>query len=79
MWTIAKVLDGFADLPSEKYHTFAVKKNGVIVGQLKWKNRPKNAGGAAWQGRLFKLEFGMDVCFYSKNKQAVLDWFKTQM
>ena len=45
MWTLAKVRDGFADLPSEKYHTFAVKRDGEIVGQLKWKYRPKNAGG----------------------------------
>ncbi len=77
-WTLAKVLDGFADLPSEKYHTFAVKKNGEVVGQLKWKYRPKNAGGYAWQGLLFKSKkhFGMDVSFFDKNKQNVLNWFK---
>ena len=77
-WTIAKVKDGFADLPSEKFHTFAVKKNGEVVGQLKWKYRPKNAGGYAWQGLIFnsKKNFGMDVCFFDKRKENVLNWFK---
>ena len=80
MWTLAKVKDGFADLPSDKYHTFAIKKDGEIVGQLKWKYRPKNAGGYAWQGLLFnsKKLCGMDVCCFDKNKKNVLEWFKTQ-
>ena len=46
-WALAKVLNGFADLPNEKFHTFAVKKNGKVVGQLAWTYRPKNAGGSA--------------------------------
>jgi hypothetical protein len=77
-WTIAKVMDGFADLPSEKYHTFAVKKNGVVVGKLQWKYRPKNAGGYAWQGLLFGTEktYNMDVSFFDKDKTKVLNWFK---
>ena len=79
-WTLAKVLNGFADLPNEKFHTFAVKKNGVVVGQLAWKYRPKNAGGYAWQGLFFnsKKHYGMDVSFYDKRKENVLEWFKTQ-
>ncbi len=79
-WALAKVKDGFADLPSEKFHTFAVKKNGEVVGQLKWKYRPKNAGGYAWQGLLLKSKkhFGMDVSFFDKRKENVLKWFKTQ-
>ena len=78
MWTIAKVLNGFADLPNEKFHTFAIKKDGEIVGQLKWQYRPKNAGGYAWQGKLFnsKKHFGMDVSFFEKDKKKVLTWFK---
>ena len=77
-WALAKVLDGFADLPNEKFHTFAVKKNGEVVGQLKWKYRPKNAGGYAWQGLIFKSKkhYGMDVSFFDKSKQNVLKWFK---
>ena len=77
-WTLAKVMNGFADLPNEKFHTFAVKKNGEVVGQLAWKYRPKNAGGYAWQGTLFKASkyCGMDVSFFDKNKQNVLNWFK---
>lgn len=77
-WAIAKVRDGFADLPNEKFHTFAVKKNGEVVGQLKWKYRPKNAGGYAWQGLIFKSKkhYGMDVSFFDKDKKKVLDWFK---
>lgn len=79
MWTLAKVRDGFADLGNEKFHTFAIKYNGEVVGQLAWKYRPKNAGGYAWQGKLLnsKKHFGMDVSFYDKNKKNVLEWFKT--
>jgi len=76
-WTIAKVLNGFADLPNEKFHTFAVKKNGKIVGELAWKYRPKNAGGYAWQGKLFNARHGMDVVFFDKRKENVLNWFKS--
>ena len=77
-WALAKVKDGFADLGNEKFHTFAIKRDGEVVGQLKWQYRPKNAGGYAWQGKLFKSEkhFGMDVSFFDKNKQNVLKWFK---
>ena len=77
-WALAKVLNGFADLPNEKFHTFAVKKNGEVVGQLKWTYRPKTAGGYAWQGKLFKSKkhFGMDVSFFDKDKKKVLEWFK---
>ena len=65
-WALAKVMNGFADLGNEKFHTFAVKRDGEVVGQLKWTYRPKNAGGYAWQGKIFK----------SKNKKNVLNWFK---
>lgn len=78
MWTLAKVLNGFADLQNERFHTFMIKKNGEIVGELKFASRPKNAGGPAWRAKLFNAEYcGMDVCFYSKNKQEVLNWVKT--
>lgn len=79
-WTIAKVLNGFADLPNEKFHTFAIKRNGEVVGELAWKYRPKNAGGYAWQGKVFnsKKHYGMDVSFFDKRKENVLAWFKTQ-
>ena len=77
-WALAKVMNGFADLGNEKFHTFAIKRDGEVVGQLKWTYRPKNAGGYAWQGKLFKSKkhFGMDVSFFDKNKQNVLKWFK---
>jgi hypothetical protein len=80
MWTIAKVLNGFADLPNEKFHTFAIKCNGEVIGQLKWTYRPKNAGGYAWQGKIFnsKKHFGSDVVFFDKDKKKVLEWFKSQ-
>lgn len=86
MWTIAKVLDGFADLPNERFHTFAVKYDGEVVGKLKFdRGRWKSAGGPAWQGTLFKTTLhGQDygsVCtgisYYSKDKRKVLAWFKT--
>lgn len=78
MWSLAKVKNGFADLSNEKFHTFAVKYDGKVVGELAWKYRPKNAGGYAWQGKVFGTpkSRGMDVTFYDKNKQKVLDWFK---
>jgi hypothetical protein len=78
MWTLAKVMNGFADLGNEKFHTFAVKRDGEVVGQLKWQYRPKNAGGYAWQGKLFATakSHGAVVCFYDKNKKNVLNWFK---
>lgn len=78
MWALAKVLNGFADLSNDHFHTFAIKKDGVVVGQLKWTYRPKNAGGYAWQGKIFKSKkhYGMDVSFFDKNKQNVLNWFK---
>ncbi len=78
MWALAKVLNGFADLSNDHFHTFAIKKDGVVVGQLKWKYRPKNAGGYAWQVKIFKSKkhYGMDVSFFDKNKQNVLNWFK---
>jgi hypothetical protein len=80
MWSLAKVRDGFADLGNEKFHTFAIKRDGEVVGQLKWTYRPKNAGGYAWQGKIFKSKkhFGMDVSFFDKRKETVLAWFKTQ-
>lgn len=78
MWTLAKVRNGFADLSNEKFHTFAIKHDGVVIGELAWKYRPKNAGGYAWQGKIFnsKKHYGMDVSFYDKNKENVLNWFK---
>lgn len=76
MWTLAKVLNGFADLQNERFHTFAIKKNGVVVGQLKFTSRPKNAGGPAWQAILFKCEYDMDVSYFGKNKNEVLEWVK---
>jgi hypothetical protein len=77
-WALAKVMNGFADLSNEKFHTFAIKCDGEVIGQLKWTYRPKNAGGYAWQGKIFKSKkhFGMDVSFFDKNKQNVLKWFK---
>ena len=78
-WSIAKVRNGFADLPNEKFHTFAIKRNGEVIGELVWKYRPKNAGGYAWQGKRFnsKKHYGMDVSFYDKRKENVLEWFKS--
>jgi hypothetical protein len=80
MWTIAKVMNGFADLPNEKFHTFAIKYKGKVVGQLKWQYRPKNAGGSAWQSKLFnsKKHYGMDVSFFGSNKNDALAWFKNE-
>lgn len=78
IWTIAKVLNGFADLPHERFHTFAIKRDGVIVGELKFVYRPKNAGGYAWKGTFHGAgPAGMDVCFYDCRKEKVLEWFKT--
>jgi len=86
MWTIAKVRDGFADLPNERFHTFAVKYDGEVVGKLRFdRGRWKSAGGPAWQGILFKTKLhGQDygsgcsgISYYNKDKRKVLEWFKT--
>jgi hypothetical protein len=78
MWTLAKVRDGFADLGNEKFHTFAIKRDSEVIGQLKWQYRPKNAGGYAWQGKQFNSKNypGAVVCFYDKSKDNVVNWFK---
>ena len=77
-WALAKVANGFAYLSNERFHTFAVKKNGEVIGELVWKSRQKSAGSPAWQGTIFnsKKNHGMDVVFYDTNKQKVLEWFK---
>jgi hypothetical protein len=79
MWTLAKVLNGFADLQNERFHTFAIKKDGVVVGELKFASRPKNAGGPAWRGTKFNdpKHYGMNVVYFSHDKKNVLNWFKT--
>jgi hypothetical protein len=86
MWAIAKVRNGFHDLPSDRFHTFAILKDGEIVGELKFdRGRWKSAGGPAWKGTLFKTSLHgrtdssgcAGVVYYSKDKRKVLDWFKT--
>lgn len=87
MWTIAKVLNGFADLPNERFHTFAVKYDGEIVGKLHYdRGRWKSAGGPAWQGTLFKTSLHGSIgagpncagrAYHNKDKRKVLEWFKT--
>lgn len=51
-WAIAKVLDRCADMNNDHFHTFVIKRNGVIIGDLKWVRRWKSAGGGAWQARI---------------------------
>ncbi len=79
-WTLAKVKNGFDDLANERFHTFAIKCDGNVVGELKYEHgRWKSAGGPAWRGKLFKSpkHYGMDVVYYSRDKKNVLHWFKT--
>ena len=74
MWTIAKVRNGFADLPNERFHTFAIKLEGEVVGELQfYRGRWKSAGGPAWKG----IKFKNSCCYFSKKKEDVLHWFKT--
>jgi hypothetical protein len=86
MWALAQVLDSFSDLPNERFHTFAVKYEGEVVGELKFdRGRWKSAGGPAWKGTLFKTSLHgrtdssgcVGAVYYSKDKRKVLDWFKT--
>jgi|FreactTroBogLake_1042271.scaffolds.fasta_scaffold00374_5 hypothetical protein len=86
MWTLAKVKNGFHDLPNERFHTFVIKNDGEIVGELKFdRARWKSAGGPAWKGTLFKTSLHnrtmssgcTGVTYYSKKKEDVLTWFKT--
>lgn len=86
MWSLAKVRNGLHDLPNDRFHTFAVKYEGEVVGELKFdRGRWKSAGGPAWKGTLFKTSIHgrtdssgcAGVAYYSKDKRKVLDWFKT--
>ena len=88
MWTIAKVKNGFADLSNSRFHTFAILKDGEVVGELKFDHsRWKSAGGPAWKGMLHKPELHGNksgpygnasvVCYYNKDRKNVLNWFKT--
>jgi hypothetical protein len=85
MWTFAKVLDGFHDLPNERFHTFAVKYDGEVVGKLRYNRGLRGGEGPAWQGTLFKTSLHgrndpsgcVGVSYYNKDKHKVLDWFKT--
>lgn len=80
MWTIAKVKNGFADLPNERFHTFAIKRNGEVIGHLKYDHsRWKSAGGPAWKAEIYdtRKHPGADcVSFHSKDKNKVLEWVK---
>jgi hypothetical protein len=87
MWTIAKVKDGFADFPNERFHTFAILKDREVVGKLRYDgSRWKSAGGPAWQGTLFKTSLHGSIgsgpncagrAYHNKDKSKVLAWFKT--
>jgi len=87
MWTIAKVRNGFHDLPNDRFHTFAVKYDGEVVGELKFdRGRWKSAGGPAWQGTLYKTSLHnpigagpgcVGISYHNKDKRKVLEWFKT--
>ena len=86
MWSLAKVRNGLHDLPNDRFHTFAVKYEGEVVGELNFdRGRWKSAGGPAWKGTLFKTSIHgrtdssgcAGVVYYSKDKRKVLDWFKT--
>ena len=77
MWSMAKVRDS--------YNMYVVKCDGRPVGTLKTAYKPRSAGGTQWEGKidghLVEELYGSGcagVCFYSKDKQKVLNWFKTE-
>lgn len=76
IWTMALIKDGFHDLPST-YRSYAILENGIVIGKLKYdRGRWKSAGGPAWQGTI--NEGGAIACYYNKNRDKVLHWFKTR-
>lgn len=79
MWTMAKVKDNFAISSFTPLHTFAILKNGEIVGKLSYACRPAKNGGAAWKGTVFTTDQNKspDFVYYNKDRASVLEWFKT--
>jgi len=73
MWTMAKVKDEFAISSFIPLHTYAILKNGEVIGKLRYACRPAKNGGAAWKGTLFNS----DIVYYNKDRDNVLHWFKT--
>lgn len=75
MFTIATKIDGKETLP-EAYRTWLVKYDGMVYGELKKDHtRWKSAGGSAWKGSV--IRDGIDVSFYDKDRNKVLQWLKT--
>lgn len=75
MFTKATKIDGKETLPTI-YHTFLIKKDGHVFGELKYdRGRWKSAGGPAWQGTVFASL--CNVSFHSKDQKKVLEWLKT--
>ena len=76
MWTMAKVKDEFAISSFTPLHTYAILKNGEVVGKLAYACRPAKNGGAAWKGTVFATNRD-DFTYYNKDRNSVLEWFKT--
>lgn len=93
VWTIARI-KGTAEQESlpllpEKYYTYAVLRDGIVVGELKYDHgRWKSAGGPAWRGMWMNKDVDdprtnqifagcMGIVVYHTNKKAILEWFKT--
>jgi hypothetical protein len=79
MWTMAKVKDEFAISSFTPLHTYAILKNGEVVGKLAYACRPAKDGGAAWKGTVFvtNRNNNSDFVYYNKDRDSVLEWFKT--
>ena len=78
MFTIAKVKNEALNGLPETFQVFVIKKDGREIGELKYdRGRWKSAGGPAWKGTLFSNDVGGNPTYYAKNKNEVLEWFKT--
>lgn len=88
MWTIAKVKNSFANLSNVKFHTYAILKNGKIIGKLKFDHSLTNSTGVpAWQGILYvpkeisnithHEDIPVVLQYHDTNRDNVLNWFKT--
>jgi hypothetical protein len=78
VWTYAKIRKPENEgmwLP-ESYSEFVIKLNGQIIGTVKNKYRPKNAGGTAWEARATYAEFGGYLSMYSKDRKRVMAMFR---
>ena len=55
----------------KRFQDWAIKRDGTVIGKMKWTYRPKSAGGEAWEATL-EREGCAGVSFYHKDRAKLL-------